>query len=307
MAIAAALLAQAADARAQAQVVARGVAEARRLGDEAALVHLAEEIGPAGLADCLAHAGRSGRQLCAQSARYLGFGWPALPALAAVLRDHDRQLASRAAESMLAILAATEPGDLGPQEALPEEGERLLAELARAGADERLSPDVRAQAVAASGAVSRLLGAALELPRRALADPEPALRRAAARALLGSAAADDVAALAAAAADADRVVAATAVAGVCEATLGAPDAAPLPAPVEAEARALLGDPGARPSLLMPLLACLSRARSPRAAPLRELAARHPNDGVREAWAALTRASRAGEPAPRAAPPTAPPP
>jgi hypothetical protein len=284
----AALLARPGAVWAQAEVVARGVAEARRLGDEGALVHLAEEAGPAGLADCLARAGRSGRQLCAQAARYLELGWPALPALAGVLRDHDRQLASRAAESMMVILAATEPGDLGPQEALPEDAEALLAELRQAGTDARLSPDVRAQAVAISGAVARLAGSALDLPRDTLADPEIAVRRAAAGALLGSVEAADVAALAEAAArDADRLVAATAVAGVCEASLGAPEASPMPAPVDAEARELLGERGARPSLIAPLLACLARSTHPQAAPLRALAEQHPNPDVRAAWAALT--------------------
>jgi hypothetical protein len=273
------------DARGQEAEVSRLVAQALRSGDEITVAHLGDEIGPQGIAECLQHASRSGQLLCVQAARHLSQPWPVLAVLAAALRSHNRELASRVAESMVAILADLQAGDLGPQEALPGEVESLLRALGRAASGEHISPDVRAQAVQAAGALARVAGAGLAVPRAALDDEHRAVRRAAVAALVGSSDPEDIAALGEATGDReDLLLSALAAAGVCEVTAG--EGRVLPARVEERLRALLQDERARPSLIAPVLACLARAPGERVSGLRELAERHPNEATREAWRAM---------------------
>ncbi len=265
--------------------VARGVAEARNLGDEAALVHLAERIGSEGVSECLEHAQRAGRLLCAQAARYLERPWPALPVLATVLQDHDRQVSSRAAESMVAVLDRLQSGDIGAQEPLPEEVEELPAGLRGLAGNERLSVDVRAQVVLISGSIARLVGAGLAVTRAALDDTEVAVRRVAVSVLTGSGEAADVAALAdAARSDSDLIVVAMATAAVCESTLRV--GRPVPDGIEERMRQFLDDRRARPSLARPLLSCLVRAPERTTVALRALASQHPNEATRAVWTEL---------------------
>lgn len=272
--------------RAQPELVARGVTEARRTGDEAALIHLADEIGSRGVAECLERAGRSGRLVCAEAARYVGQWWLTLTVLAVVLDDHDRQVASRAAESMAVVLMAVQPGDLGNQEPILDEAEALLARLSRVAMDRRISLEIRAQVVAIYGSFARLVGAGLELPRETINDPEMAVRRAAVGALIGSAEPDDIDALVSVSSrERDPLIASLAAAGVCEVTLGA--GAALPSGVEEKVRTLLEDGRSRPSQIRPLLACLARSRHQQAVQLQALAARHPNEASRAAWVELT--------------------
>jgi hypothetical protein len=273
------------DAGAQRELVARAVSEARRLGNEDALVHLAEEIGAAGIDQCLGHASRAGRLICAQSARYLEHPWPVLAVLATVLRDHDRQVASRAAESMVIILSSLDPGDLGPEEPDPSATEELLQGLRGLAGDRDLSSDIVAQVVTAASALARAAGAGRDVARDALGHPEVAVRRAGVAALAGSDETEDVAALAALVErESDQLTRALAVAETCEAT--AARGREMPEAVVEQASVLLDDRRVRPSTVGPLLACLARASTPQVRPLREQAARHPNAGARAAWAAL---------------------
>lgn len=274
-------------ATSQPELVARGVTEARYTGDESSLVHLADEIGSSGVAECLENAGRSGRMVCAEAARYVSHWWPTLLVLAQVLDDHDRQVASRAAESMVVILHSVQSGDLGPQEPVPEEAEAMLERLRSVSGNRRISLEIRVLVVATSGFFARLVGAGLEVPRGAVSDPEVAVRRAAVRALMGSSEADDVSALVEATAhDGDLLVASQAATGVCEVTLIAGSS--LPEPVEERIRALLADSRARPSQITPLLACIARSEHPQADQFKELAARHPNEASRQVWVELNR-------------------
>ncbi len=272
-------------AAAQRHLVEQAVAEARRSGHEDTIVHLAEEIGAAGVAQCLVHANRAGKLICAQSARYLERPWPVLPVLATVLQDHDRQIASRAAESMVAILSGLAPGDLGRQEPLPEEAEALLQGLRGVANNPNLSPDILAQVVTAAAALARVVGAGHEIAREALGHDEVAVRRAAAAALTGSVEDEDLEALVrVTTSDRDRITSSLAAAAVCEATAG--HGGQMPAPVMEYAREILADSAARPSVAAPLLACLARSNARGIAPLRELAARHPNEHTRAAWEAM---------------------
>lgn len=287
MALGAALVAVAIgrDAGAQRELVGQAVSEARRLGNEDALIHLAEQIGAVGMDQCLRHASRAGRLICAQSARYLEHPWPVLQVLATVLQDHDRQVASRAAESMVYILSNLDPGDLGTAEPLPTETEELLQGLRGLAGNGNLSPDIVAQVVTAVAALARVVGAGREVAREALQHAEVAVRRAGAAALAGSDEQEDIDALVALVdRETDQLTLALSVAGACEATAGR--GAELPEVVMARARTLLEDEHVRPSTAGPLLACLARASTPQVAPLRDLAARHPNAGTRSAWTAL---------------------
>ena len=284
MALAAATALPAA-AAAEPSELARLTAQALSRGDEATVAHLGSTLGAEGLADCLESGRRAEQILCAEGARYLERPLAALPVLAAALRSHDRHVASTAAESMTVILSDVEAGDLGAQEVLPETVEDLLRVLGREAADEALSTDVRAMAVAAAGSLARVAGAGLAVSRAASRAPEAAVRRAAVAALFGSAEADDIAALGAVTEhETDPAIAALAAAGVCEVTARRGRA--LPAPVEARIRALLGDARARPSVALPLLTCLARSPATENAELRGLAARHPNEATRDAWRAL---------------------
>jgi len=279
-----------ATALAQPELVARAIAEARQTGDEVALVHLADEIGPAGVAECLEHAGRSGRILCAQAARYVDESWAVLPVLVSALDDHDRQVASCAAESATVLLLSMQPEVLGPQEPLPEEAEELLDRLRRLAGDSRFSLDIRAQVVVITGTLARLVGSSTEVPRRALEDSEVVVRRAAVGVLVGRTEPEDVSALVEAVLhDRDLLVVAQAAAGVCEATLGA--GAALPEPVAERIGALLRDRRTRPSQLQPLLACLARSDHGQAVALQRLAAQHPSEAVRAVWSELTAEER----------------
>lgn len=274
------------EAGAQRDRVATSVTTARRSGDEVDIVALGEQIGPAGVAECLEHAARAGRLVCAQAARYIEQPWAVLPVLAAVLRDHDRQVASRAAESMVAVLSQMHPGDLGEQEALPSEVESLLEGLRGMATARELSRDIRAQIVVISGYLAILTGAGLAVARQALTDSEVAVRRAALSALVTSSDADDIAAMSRAAVeDQDLVVSTLAAAGVCEATLSSGRG--LPSEVEARIRGLLEDESLNAGIAGPLLTCLLRASGERAEELQGLAARHPNESTRELWTSLT--------------------
>lgn len=274
-------------AQAQPELVARGVTEARRSGDEMALIHLADEIGPMGVAECLEHASRSGRLVCAEAARYNEQWWSTLTVLATVLDDHDRQIASRAAESMAVLLLTVQTGDLGYQEPILDEAEALLTRLRDIAMDRRISLDVRAQVVAISGSFARIVGAGLEVPRETIGDPEMAVRRAAVGALMGSEERDDIEALLTlSSTERDPSIAALAIAGLCEVTLGA--GAPLPDSIEDKVRTILEDEDSRPSQIRPLLACLARSGHQQATELQELAARHPNEASRAVWVELTR-------------------
>jgi hypothetical protein len=208
-----------------------------------------------------------------------------LPILATVLRGHDRELASRAAESMVRVLDGLEASDLGAQEILPTEVESLLRGLGGIASDGQLSADVRAQAVEAAGALARITGASLAVPRAALEDEDTALRRAAVASLSGSAEPEDLSALTAAVEEGrDVTLVSHAAAAVCEATAGV--GRPLPAPIEDRIRRLLRDQNARPSVVGPVLACLARAPGDGVAELRRLARAHPNEATRAAWQAL---------------------
>lgn len=273
------------DAVAQRHLVERAVSEARRTGSEDAVVHLAEEIGAAGVGQCLVHANRAGKLLCAQSARYLEQPWPVLPVLASVLQNHDRQIASRAAESMVEILSRLAPGDLGEQEPLPEEAEELLQGLRGVANNDSLSLDILVQVVTAAAALARVVGAGQEIAREALGHAEVSVRRAAVAGLAGSIEDEDLEALVRViTADGDRLTRAFATAAVCEATAG--HGGQLPAPVLEHARELLTDARAGPGVVAPLLSCLARAPSASIAPLRELATRHPNEHSQAAWGTL---------------------
>lgn len=275
-----------AEVAAQRERVATSVTAVRRLGDEVEIVDLAHEIGPTGISECLEHAARAGRLVCAQAARYLERPWPALPVLATVLRDHDRQVASRAAESMVVVLSQMHSGDLGEQEALPSEIEGLLEGLRGTAASRELSPDIRAQVVLASGYLAQLTGAGLEISRRALSDPEVSVRRAALSALVTSTDPEDIRAMSSAAVeDEDLVVSTLAAAGVCETTLSSGRG--LPSEVEARIQTLLEDEAVSASIAGPLLTCLLRASGDRAEELQGLAAEHPNESTRELWRTLT--------------------
>jgi hypothetical protein len=271
---------------AQRELVERSLSEVRNFGHEDAIVHLAEEIGAQGIEECLRHASRAGRLICAQSARYLEHPWGVLYILATVLQDHDRQVASRAAESMVIVLSQLEPDDLSGQEALPSEAEELLQGLRGVTNSELLSPDIVAQVVIAASLLAQLVGAEQQVAREALRHEEVAVRRAAATSLTGSSESVDIQALSETAArDQDTFTAAAAAAAVCEAT--ATQGQQIPEPVVARARSLLGDRNMRPATIGPLLACLARATTPQVGGLRELAARHPNEGSRARWQELT--------------------
>jgi len=264
---------------------ARLVAQALARGDGAAVAHLGDELGPEGLAVCIESGSRSERLLCAQAARHLFRPWEVLPALATVLRSHDRHLAACAAESMVAILSDLESGDLGAQEALPAEVESLLRGLERVVSNHSISPDVRALSLQAAGAVARIAGAGLAVPRAAIDDEEPAVRRAAIAALVGSDEPEDLSALSSVVQQgSDLFATALAAGGICEVTAGR--GRPLPAPTEERIRALLQDERARPSIVSPVLACVARASGDQVAELRAMAGRHPNEATRAAYRAL---------------------
>jgi len=188
---------------------------------------------------------------------------------------------------MVIILENIMRRDLGFHELSPDEIEALLATLREPASVDNLSLDIRAQIVAIYGALARLVGASLDVSRDALDDEEVAVRRVAVGTLIGSEEPDDVAAMVEAVGqDEDLLVVTQAGAGICEVTLGA--GRPLPAPVEERLRALLTDPRARPSHMRPLLVCLARLGPDieRAAELRALAARHPNEATRAVWQEL---------------------
>lgn len=269
-------------AAAQRELVERALAETRSYGHEDAIVHLAEEIGPVGVEVCLRHANRAGRLICAQSARYLEDTWAALPVLASVLQDHDRQLASRAAESMVYLLSRMDPGDLGPQEVILDEVAELLRGLRAVAGNEHLSPDIVVQVVIAASMLARLVGAGQQVAREALEHDEVAVRRAGASRLATSGEPDDVRLLVEVAGDEDDAfTAAIAAAGVCEATAGR--GRPIPDQAAGRIRSLLRDRDMRPAVIGPLLACLARASTPQARELGELAGQHPNAGSRAFW------------------------
>jgi len=255
---------------------------------EVDLVHYGQGLGPEGLSSCLADGRRRERILCAHSARYARLGWAVLPVLVEVLEDHDRIVASRAAESMVVLVSELVREDMGPQEVLPEEVEELLEQLGSAFGNDELSVDVRAQALVSLGVLAVAAGAGLEVAREAYVGSDVAIRRAAVSVVVRSDEPEDLDFVALAAGDGDAHVVALAVAATCEATVGRGQ--PMHSIVLAKAGWFLRDPRARLSLVLPLLACIARAPDASSAELRELARQHPNEACRRAYAEL----RAGD-------------
>jgi hypothetical protein len=238
---------------------------ATRSADPGELSRLARRVAPRLLAECVAKAARPRRLACLEASGFAEPDVTVVAALAEALFARDRAVAVAAGAGLERLL---QPEALAPSEVGPSELAQPREALARAAADGRLAPDVRA---AALHVLTRLPAGGIDAAA-ILSDPDPLIRREAVAALSRHPA--HAQALAESAMkDSDEGVAAAAAAAVCE-------AGRMSRELDARVRGWLAGSTLGPASLAPLLAC-ARARPDGAERAwLEVAARSPRPDVR---------------------------